>query len=210
MKRYHITEGAKTTAGGKVISATSAITIDGVRAALEGDALYCPACKSAGKIMCVGPRTPETWNGKPVALSDDLCMCGCPSPPKLLPCQTRKFQSLGGAAGLKPTTPKDGDKSASASVTQAPKTPSVDDAFLPFYESTGDSILTEQEEIVEQFFSLLDENDDELEGYRYDLFCSEGSVARSSVFNSGSTSSYTGEAVRLVVWHGRDGAAKDE
>ncbi|MFD2366352.1 PAAR domain-containing protein [Pseudoduganella sp. GCM10020061] len=95
MRRYHITEGAKTTAGGKVIAATSAMTIDGVKGALEGDPLYCPACKSAGKIMCVGPRIPETWNGKPVALSDDLCMCGCPTPPKLLANQNRKYQSTG-------------------------------------------------------------------------------------------------------------------
>lgn len=94
MKRYHITEGAGTTAGGKVIAATSPITIDGKRGALEGDPLHCPACKSAGKIVCVGPRIPETWNGKAVALSDDLCVCGCPTPPKLLPSQTQKFQSV--------------------------------------------------------------------------------------------------------------------
>ena len=95
MKRYHITEGAKTSAGGKVINATSGISIDGISGALEGDAIYCPACKSVGKIMSVGPRVPETWNGKPVALSDDLCICGCSSPPKLLPSQTRKYQSVG-------------------------------------------------------------------------------------------------------------------
>ncbi|HEU4850911.1 MAG TPA: PAAR domain-containing protein [Telluria sp.] len=96
MKRYHITEGAKTTAGGTVIAASSAISIDGIRGALEGDPIYCPACKSAGKIMCIAPRIPETWNGKAVALSDDLCICGCPSPPKLLPSQTCKYQSVGG------------------------------------------------------------------------------------------------------------------
>lgn len=95
MKRYHITEGARTTAGGRVLAASSAITIDGARGALDGDPVYCPACKSAGKIMCVGPRIPETWNGKPVALSDDLCVCGCASPPRLLPGQTRKYQTVG-------------------------------------------------------------------------------------------------------------------
>lgn len=95
MKRYHITEGATTTAGGKVIGATSAIMIDGVRGALEGDQLYCPACKSAGRIQCVGPRIGETWNRKPVALSDDLCVCGCPTPPKLLAIQSRRFQETG-------------------------------------------------------------------------------------------------------------------
>lgn len=95
MKRYHITEGDRTSAGGKVIAATGAITIDGVRVALEGDPLYCPACNCAGRIQCVGPRIAETWNRKPVALSGDLCVCGCPTPPKLLAAQTHRFQETG-------------------------------------------------------------------------------------------------------------------
>ena len=94
MKRYYITEGAPTTSGGRLVSATSALTIDGVRCALEGDSLYCPACKSPGKVVCAGPRIPETWHGKAIALSDDLCACGCAVPPRLLPGQTRTFQLL--------------------------------------------------------------------------------------------------------------------
>ena len=95
MTRYHVTEGASTTAGGTVLAAGSAITVDGVRCALEGDPLYCPACKSEGKIRCSGPRIPETWNGRQVALSGDLCICGCPSPPTLLPGQARRLQAGG-------------------------------------------------------------------------------------------------------------------
>lgn len=50
MKRYHITLGASTTAGGKVITASSCCSIDGVKVALEGDKIICPACKSQGSI----------------------------------------------------------------------------------------------------------------------------------------------------------------
>ena len=76
MRRYHITLGASTTAGGKVISASSRGNVNGERIALKGDATACPGCKSVGKIGCIGPRISESWHGKQVALEDDLCICG--------------------------------------------------------------------------------------------------------------------------------------
>ncbi len=94
MRRYTITLGASTTSGGNVISASSEGRIDGVPIALEGDLVTCPSCNSAGKIQCVGPRIPESWNGKNVALENDLCICRCPVPPKLLPNQTLRSQVI--------------------------------------------------------------------------------------------------------------------
>jgi len=94
MRRYTITLGAPTTAGGKVISASSDGNIDGMPIALEGDLVTCPVCKTAGKIQCVGPRIPETWNGKNVALENDLCICRCPVAPKLLPSQIVRCQVI--------------------------------------------------------------------------------------------------------------------
>jgi uncharacterized Zn-binding protein involved in type VI secretion len=97
MKRHTITEGAKTTAGGTVIAASSNGSINGARIALENDPIYCKACKSAGHILCVGPRLPETWDGKQVALENDLCVCGCAPPPKLIANQTMRYQTIGDA-----------------------------------------------------------------------------------------------------------------
>ncbi|HEU4846195.1 MAG TPA: PAAR domain-containing protein [Burkholderiaceae bacterium] len=94
MRRYTITLGAPTTAGGKVISASSDGSIGGMPIALEGDLVTCPVCKTAGKILCVGPRIPETWNGKNVALENDLCICRCVSAPKLLPSQNLRCQVI--------------------------------------------------------------------------------------------------------------------
>lgn len=94
MRRYTITLGAPTTSRGKVISASSDGRIDGVPIALEGDLVACPACKTAGKILCVGPRIPETWNGKNVALENDLCVCRCAISPKLMPSQTLRSQVI--------------------------------------------------------------------------------------------------------------------
>jgi uncharacterized Zn-binding protein involved in type VI secretion len=94
MRRYTITLGAATTSGGKVVSASSEGMIDGRPIALEGDLVSCPACKAGGKIACVGPRIPESWNGKNVALENDLVICRCPVPPKLLPNQAVRSQVI--------------------------------------------------------------------------------------------------------------------
>lgn len=89
-----ITLGAPTTSGGKVITASSEGKIGGVPIALEGDLVSCPVCNTAGKILCIGPRIPETWNGRNVALENDLCMCRCPVAPRLLPNQIVRSQVI--------------------------------------------------------------------------------------------------------------------
>jgi uncharacterized Zn-binding protein involved in type VI secretion len=94
MKRHHITLGATTTAKGVVITATSLMSVNDARMALEGDAIACPACKSVGKIVCVEPRQPESSEGKKVALDKDLCVCKCRIPPKLIANQTLRYQTV--------------------------------------------------------------------------------------------------------------------
>jgi len=62
--------------------------LDNKHIAHEDDDVICPACKSIGKIQCDGPRLPMTGpDGRRVALSDDLCICKCPTPPKLVASQ---------------------------------------------------------------------------------------------------------------------------
>jgi uncharacterized Zn-binding protein involved in type VI secretion len=94
MRRYTVTLGSPTTAGGRVTSASSDSAIDGMAVALEGDTVACPACGRAGRILCVGPRIPETWQGRHVALENDLCTCRCTPPPRLLASQTMRCQVL--------------------------------------------------------------------------------------------------------------------
>jgi uncharacterized Zn-binding protein involved in type VI secretion len=91
-KRYLITLGATTTTSGKVTTATSLRHISGVAVALEGDTVHCPACGSDGVIKLDGPHLVERWNGKLVALEDDLCACGCSTPPKLVAIQRIVWQ----------------------------------------------------------------------------------------------------------------------
>ncbi|EEF26807.1 Lysozyme, putative [Ricinus communis] len=116
-----------TTTGGKVISASSHGSINGVAIALEGDVIFCPACKLEGKIVCAGARIPETWNGKNVALENDLCACGCTSHPRLVPNQSVKYQITGEADADMPQ--------ATAPATNTVMT--FDDKYVLIDEETG-------------------------------------------------------------------------
>lgn len=86
-KRYYITLGASTTAGGTVISASSLLALDGVKVALEGDQVSCPACGSTGIIGLDGPRLSTRHDGRQYALDGDLCLCRCDPPPRLVAVQ---------------------------------------------------------------------------------------------------------------------------
>jgi len=94
IERYYITLGAGTTAGGKVISSSHLDTIDGAGVALEGDRVACPACNTEGVIALDGPRLSERFDGRQVALGDDLCLCGCSPPPRLVASQDFACQVL--------------------------------------------------------------------------------------------------------------------
>lgn len=180
MRRYHITLGASTTAGGKVTSASSHGSINGARIALEGDTVTCPACKTTGKIACIAPRIPESWNGKQVALGDDLCICGCAPPPKLRPNQGLKCQVI--------------DDVAPAASRHEEKTVSMED----------------DSEVVEQFFSLLDEHGQAIDGFRYDLYVNDAIHAKAYAYEGGHTVAVPGASadVSLVTWFNIDGASR--
>jgi uncharacterized Zn-binding protein involved in type VI secretion len=94
MNRHHITLGASTTTGGKVITASSTMSINGATMALEGDSVFCVVCKSIGTIKCVEPRQPESFAGRAVALHGDICVCKCRVPPLLVANQTSRYQTM--------------------------------------------------------------------------------------------------------------------
>lgn len=92
--RYYITLGATTTAGGTVTSASSLLALNGVKVALEGDQVSCPACDTTGTIGLDGPRMVARDNGRQYALSDDLCLCRCSPPPRMVATQQLSGQQL--------------------------------------------------------------------------------------------------------------------
>jgi type VI secretion system secreted protein VgrG len=93
-RRYHIRAGATTTAGGIVRASSQFCIVNGAPLAREGDPVDCPACGTQGVIKCDMPRLPDRFEGKEYALSDDLCICKCDPPPKLIADQNFKCQTM--------------------------------------------------------------------------------------------------------------------
>ena len=94
MRRYNIMTGAKTTAGGEVISGMERTSFNGQMIAREGDRVACPACGTEGVIALTGPHLHENWGGKQAALEGDLCLCKCDPPPTLIANQHSKSQDF--------------------------------------------------------------------------------------------------------------------
>lgn len=92
--RYHITVGARTTAGGTVLTGGSFFTIHGVPVAHEGDTVACPQCETVGVIAPDGARRSETYMGREIALSGDLCICQCTPAPRLIENQKHSWQQF--------------------------------------------------------------------------------------------------------------------
>jgi uncharacterized Zn-binding protein involved in type VI secretion len=84
MKRNLIVVGDKTTADGVVQNGMSAGFNNGTPLAYHGSRVYCPACKSEGYVAAWGPSWPMSFDGKQVALENDLCICQCNPPPRLV------------------------------------------------------------------------------------------------------------------------------
>lgn len=90
LTRYYILENDTTTAGGIVQTTTNPVVfnVSGKKQSCIGDDVWCPACQSMGKIVPTGPRLSFSLGGAMPALNDDLCLCKCNPPPKLINSQT--------------------------------------------------------------------------------------------------------------------------
>lgn len=174
MRRYTITLHASTSAGGKVITASASGNIAGKKIALEGDLVFCPACKTEGKIFCVSPRNREHWNGKQVALENDFCLCQCPVLPKLIPVQNIRYQQLSEASESAPVASRDSSSNEGS----------------------------QNESIVEQYFSLVSANGDIENNFRYDLLADGVLHAKAYPFNNGDTAKIEGNReLDMIAWH---------
>lgn len=92
VRRYDILKGDKTTSDGTVMVGDSNDRIGEREQAYELDQIWCPACKSMGRIVCDGPRlSMKGPDGREGALSDDLCVCECDPSPRLLPSQQSSY-----------------------------------------------------------------------------------------------------------------------
>lgn len=87
MRRYLITQGARTSAGGTVLDGDTNNTIDSVPVAYVGARIHCPACGTTGRGVNVPPFHTSTLFGLQVLLEGDKCVCACVPSPTLLKSQ---------------------------------------------------------------------------------------------------------------------------
>lgn len=92
MRRFDMLKGDTTTSGGVIQAGNNGDLLNGRAQAYEHDPVWCPACQTMGKILCVGPHLSGTGqDGRKSALSDDLCLCKCHPNPRLVPSQTMSY-----------------------------------------------------------------------------------------------------------------------
>lgn len=94
MRRYFIALGDKTTAGGVVTQGDESWRNHGKPLAYHGARIFCPACKTVGYICNVPPYRPMTSKGKQIALENDICICKCKPPPRLIASQDNASMSF--------------------------------------------------------------------------------------------------------------------
>jgi uncharacterized Zn-binding protein involved in type VI secretion len=94
VRRFFIVLGDKTTAGGVVIQGEESCRNHGKALAYHGAQIYCHACKTTGYICNVPPYRPMILMGKQVALENDICICKCDPPPRLIASQNNASMSF--------------------------------------------------------------------------------------------------------------------
>ncbi|EKZ98338.1 hypothetical protein D769_15707 [Cupriavidus sp. HMR-1] len=94
MIRCNLVKGDKSALGGEALDGIALCTIMGREMTFLGASVYCPACKTTGQIVGVGPRHRNDWMGKQDALEGDICVCRCDPPPVMIASQRAMFHSF--------------------------------------------------------------------------------------------------------------------
>lgn len=184
MRRALIKLGDKTTAGGIVTEADHACTHHGAPLSYHGASIYCPACKRTGKACNVPPMRPMIFMGKQALLENDICLCGCNPPPRLIASQSTMYVSF--------------ECNELARMGFGPNGQPLSKS-LP-----GDS---GEGEVIEVFYEITDGDGSEIEGYRYDIFSGDSCIERNSKMTGGRSISIheNCNAASIVMWLDKDG-----
>ncbi|RQH04253.1 PAAR domain-containing protein [Paraburkholderia dinghuensis] len=93
MKRSRLKKGDKSSVGGIVTEGIPFMSHEGTELTFLGASVNCPACKSTGHIVPIGPRLSSNFMGKQPALEGDLCACKCAPKPVMIASQSVMFES---------------------------------------------------------------------------------------------------------------------
>lgn len=183
--RPFIVLGDQTDHGGIVIEASVMTDTHGKGIARVGDQVTCPK-RAHGTTVIVSGDPTMIIDGKAAARHGDKCACGA----TLISSQFVSVVSDGGSSSA--------STSSQAQQAQA----SAAGVFARYQDSHDD-------EILEQFYSLLDDQGKPVEGYRYDLYENGQLKIQSGRFSSGDTEAIQGDKrIGIVYWLNKSGATK--
>ena len=191
MSRPVIVVGDRTSHGGVVITGSPFSDIDGKAIARIGDKVTCPQ-KGHGSVTTIvtGDLT-DIIDGSPLARHGDKTACGA----VLISSQMLTYTDDSSGAGAASHASNDGGAVRSTATSMA--------------SSIADDSADHEDEVVEQYFELLDENGSPVHGYRYDLFEDEQMHTKAGALADGKTVTVEGNSnLRLVAWLARDGATR--
>jgi uncharacterized Zn-binding protein involved in type VI secretion len=181
--REALKHGDVTTTGGRLISSAVGFEHDGVEVGQEGDLATCPACGTMGKVFNDAYPSFTLQSGLQILVRGAKVMCQCETKPLVIPSQ-HNFNIEVNRQG------------AGAS------------AERPVY-SQGSARNGVDGEIIEQYYELLGDDGQPIDGYRYDLFSDEDQFVRNSVMTNGRTVAVTGDRhLRIVMWLDKKGQVR--
>lgn len=178
--REALKHGDITTTGGKLISSVVGFKHQGVEVGQEGDLATCPACGTIGKVFNDAYPSFTLRSGLQILVRGARVMCQCETRPLVIPSQ-HNFNIEVNRQG------------AGAS------------ADMPVYYkgSAGNSV---DGDIIEQYYEIVGDDGQPIDGYRYDLFSDEDQFVRNSVMTNGRTVAVTGDRhLRIVMWLDKTG-----
>lgn len=183
-QRPFIVLGDATDHGGVVIGASQVSLTHGKPIARVGDQVTCPRRGHGTTVIVTGDPT-MIIDGSAAARHGDKCACGA----ILISSQFVSTVGDGGGAGN------------GASHTHA------DDAVVAHVYSQTPT--DEDEEVLEQFYEVLDASGKPVEGYKFDLFANDTLHTKAAHLTSGRSAVVEGDAaLRLVMWVAGDGGAR--
>jgi uncharacterized Zn-binding protein involved in type VI secretion len=178
--------GDKTSGGGVVVSGSPTNTINGKQMARVGDKATCSKKNHPRTVTIVASSDPTViTDDAPQAFHGDPLSCGC----TLIASQF--------------TTNSDPRTSSSEVMT-------MDWPSAASNSQQNAAVADSQEdEILEQWFSLEDESGQSVTGYRYDLYKDDELHTKAGSYDSGVTTKITGDAdLRIVTWLAHDSAER--
>ncbi|AQV95606.1 PAAR domain-containing protein [Cupriavidus necator] len=177
--RTYLVGGDKADNGAVIVGGSNSYFWHSKPVAREGDAVYCPVCKRPGVIVCIGPRIPSRDRGKEVALSGDICACGCQPAPVFY--ASRPFtMTINGDHVTKPPVVVPSGFAATAQALHSGEPASYDQRIQLLDETSGQPLANRRYRLIGESGSHEARTDSN--GFTTPVFADRAATVRLEVF----------------------------